>query len=190
MRSRGSEWQILRTRMTTALGQTTKLDVRRDVYARGGSDDDRLKRGEFHTDSRVHQMDKEKHITILGVLHIVRGSLVLLVGLIAFAFFVGIGSITGDTTAMGVLGLIGLIAVTFLGVLGIPSILAGIGLLKRQEWGRILALVVGFVSLIDFPIGTALGIYTILILLDDSIRPAFSGGTRVQPITMPHAPMA
>ena len=39
------------------------------------------------------------------------------------------------------------------------------GLLERQPWARVLALVLGFVSLIHIPFGTALGIYTIWVLL-------------------------
>jgi len=40
-------------------------------------------------------------------------------------------------------------------------------LIKRKEWGRILALVVSFFNLIWFPLGTALGVYSIIILLND-----------------------
>lgn len=43
--------------------------------------------------------------------------------------------------------------------------IAGWGLLQRQEWARIVALVVGFVALLNLPFGTALGIYTIWVLL-------------------------
>ncbi len=39
------------------------------------------------------------------------------------------------------------------------------GLLERQPWARMLTLVLGFVSLIHIPFGTALGIYTIWVLL-------------------------
>lgn len=42
---------------------------------------------------------------------------------------------------------------------------AGWGLLERQPWARVLTLVLGFVSLIHIPFGTALGIYTIWVLL-------------------------
>ena len=42
---------------------------------------------------------------------------------------------------------------------------AGWGLLQRQEWARTLALVVGFVALLNVPLGTALGIYTLWVLL-------------------------
>ncbi len=42
---------------------------------------------------------------------------------------------------------------------------AGWGLLQREEWARIFALVMGFVALLDVPLGTALGIYTLWVLL-------------------------
>ncbi len=129
-------------------------------------------------------MEKEQHITLLGILHIVRGGLILLIGLLAFAFLAGIGSLTGDATAMSILGFLGIVAVVFMGILAIPSILAGVGLLQRQAWGRILALGVGFISLIDVPIGTALGVYTIWVLLDDSIRPAFASGPKPQSLAV------
>jgi len=48
---------------------------------------------------------------------------------------------------------------------GVAGIAAGIGLLQRAPWARILALVMGFISLLSIPFGTALGIYTIWVLL-------------------------
>ena len=45
------------------------------------------------------------------------------------------------------------------------GIAAGLGLLQRQDWGRILAIVLGAVSLINIPFGTALGIYTLWVLV-------------------------
>jgi hypothetical protein len=44
--------------------------------------------------------------------------------------------------------------------------LAGWGLLQREAWARILALVLAFVSLFtNIPFGTALGVYTMWVLL-------------------------
>jgi hypothetical protein len=43
--------------------------------------------------------------------------------------------------------------------------LAGWGLLQREAWARTLALVVGFITLLSVPVGTALGIYTLWVLL-------------------------
>jgi hypothetical protein len=45
------------------------------------------------------------------------------------------------------------------------GLLAGWGLLQGQPWARILAIVLGFLSLLDIPFGTALGIYTLWVLL-------------------------
>jgi hypothetical protein len=42
---------------------------------------------------------------------------------------------------------------------------AGWGLLQRENWARTVALVVGFVALLNVPLGTALGIYTLWVLL-------------------------
>jgi hypothetical protein len=42
---------------------------------------------------------------------------------------------------------------------------AGWGLLQSAAWGRTMALVLGFVALFSVPIGTALGIYTLWVLL-------------------------
>src|SRR5271169_1525883 len=41
----------------------------------------------------------------------------------------------------------------------------GWGLLQHEEWARMFALVLGFVALLSVPIGTALGVYTLWVLL-------------------------
>jgi hypothetical protein len=43
-------------------------------------------------------------------------------------------------------------------------VLTGWALLTRQPWGRIFAIVFGVIALIHFPLGTALGIYTLWVL--------------------------
>jgi hypothetical protein len=43
--------------------------------------------------------------------------------------------------------------------------IAGWGLLHREPWARILSLVLGFVSLFHIPFGTAVGVYTLWVLL-------------------------
>jgi hypothetical protein len=42
---------------------------------------------------------------------------------------------------------------------------AGFGLLQREEWARVFALVVAFVALLNVPVGTSLGIYTLWVLM-------------------------
>ena len=51
------------------------------------------------------------------------------------------------------------------------KIVGGIALLQRRPWARILVLVLSFLSLIMFPIGTAYGVYAIWVLMkDDTLR--------------------
>jgi hypothetical protein len=37
--------------------------------------------------------------------------------------------------------------------------------MERSQWGRIVAIVAAFLSILKFPIGTALGIWTLVVLL-------------------------
>jgi hypothetical protein len=48
--------------------------------------------------------------------------------------------------------------------LGIPSLVAGIGLLKHKGWARVWAIVLAILALASFPIGTAAGIYALWVL--------------------------
>lgn len=43
--------------------------------------------------------------------------------------------------------------------------IAGWGLLQREPWARILALVLAFIALFNIPFGTAIGVYTLWVLL-------------------------
>jgi hypothetical protein len=50
-------------------------------------------------------------------------------------------------------------------IAAVAGFAAAFGLLGRHPWGRTLALVCGAVSLIEIPLGAALGIYTLWVLL-------------------------
>jgi hypothetical protein len=64
-------------------------------------------------------------------------------------------------------GLFVILCVVFL-VLAALHFVAGWGLLKMQPWGRTFALVAGFLALISPPFDTALGVYTLFVLLPDA----------------------
>jgi hypothetical protein len=51
------------------------------------------------------------------------------------------------------------------GAFAVVELVAAWGLFERRPWARILTLVIGFLALIRFPFGTALGIYTLWVLL-------------------------
>jgi len=58
-------------------------------------------------------------------------------------------------------GLVWGIAILFL----IPRIIIGIGLVQERSWANIPALVYGVISLINFPLGTLLGVYAIVVFM-------------------------
>jgi hypothetical protein len=67
-------------------------------------------------------------------------------------------------------------------LLSAPGLIGGIYLLKHRPWARILVLVLGFINLIEIPIGTALGIYTIWVLLKNETVQLFTPTTDTQTI--------
>jgi hypothetical protein len=50
-------------------------------------------------------------------------------------------------------------------ILGAGGVLVGWGLMKHQSWARIAAIVLGVLALFHPPFGTALGIYTLWVLV-------------------------
>ena len=104
-----------------------------------------------------------KHLPILGMSWMVLSCL-RLIPAVAMLFFRQAGfpflPMPVRTFLVPFLGALG----TFLAVTALVGILLGWGLLDRQPWARLLAIVVGCLKLIDFPLGTALGIYTLWVL--------------------------
>jgi len=116
----------------------------------------------------------QDHVKIIGILWIVFGCLSLIAALLLYLVLFGVSFIP-DVGAQeaDILRIVGLAVGGFLALLGIPKIIGGIGLLKGREWGRITILAVSFLSLLNIPLGTALGIYSIVILLNKETLPLF-----------------
>lgn len=101
------------------------------------------------------------HVKVLGWLYLILGLLGLLGALIAFGVLSGIGLLSGDVHAFGFLAIMGGFVGVYFAVISVPSILCGLGFLRGWGgWVLVLALILGVLSLPNFPLGTALGIYT------------------------------
>ncbi len=110
------------------------------------------------------------HLRVLGILWIVYSAMHLLGGaFIATVLPVGMrwgrhavfGWGSGHFWLPG--GFFGMLG-GFVLVMSILGIIAGWGLLERKPWARALAIVFGCLALFSFPLGTALGIYTLWVL--------------------------
>lgn len=115
----------------------------------------------------------EQHIILLGWLHIATNALLILIAGFMFVMMVGIGLTSGDAEAVRVMPIVGTAVGGLMTALALPGILTGIGLLKRKPWSRIAAAVLGIINLMNFPFGTAVGVYTLWILLQNEAADHF-----------------
>jgi hypothetical protein len=106
------------------------------------------------------------HQRAVGVLHLVHGVLVAFVLLMLCLFFGALLSMASlDTSLMRFFGSFGaLIFAPFL-LLALGQMVAAIFLLQGSRAARPWIIVFGVLGLFNFPIGTAIGIYTLWALL-------------------------
>jgi hypothetical protein len=124
-----------------------------------------------------------RHIDTVGILWIVYGVFQLLVCLGLGLMFLGVGGAMGlagasggdDELAVmgGIYAIIGPVIMLLVGVFAILEIAAGMGIRRRAGWGRILGFVNSVLSLSSMPLGTALGIFTFVVLLDKDAAAEF-----------------
>ncbi len=121
----------------------------------------------------------EKHVSVIAALQIGLSIFGIIMGIIVLVVLNLVGGFTGDKDANFVLSLIGNIFAVFMFVLSVPGIIAGIGLLHHREWARILTIVLSVLSLLNFPLGTAIGIYSIWALSQEETVTIFkTAGTK------------
>jgi hypothetical protein len=107
----------------------------------------------------------ETNVKVLGWLYIVLGILGVAVGLITLFIMLTVGFFVPEQGVFPILAVIGFFVAGLMALLSVPGIIVGVGLLKFQPWARVVALVLGALNLFNFPLGTALGIYTFVSLL-------------------------
>ena len=119
------------------------------------------------------------HVKVVAAFHIVLGILGVMGSLMVALMFGGAAGIIRMAApdepealvAVPIVGLVGGMLVLVIFTLAVPSIIAGIGLLKRRPWARILTIVLSVLDLILIPVGTLLGIYGLWVLLaEDTAR--------------------
>jgi hypothetical protein len=122
------------------------------------------------------------YVAVAGWLRIAYSGISFLAGLFLGALLVGTGAATGDPVAFNILGVTGAVLAGTMIILAVPSLVAGIGLLVRAPWSRVMALVLSIFDLIVFPAGTLLGVYTIFVLLQRAAVEEFGACCTIEEI--------
>jgi hypothetical protein len=119
------------------------------------------------------------HVDFVGVLFVVWGLLTALVGVSTLALGVGAVTLLASSSRGGqVAAALTAAAFTALAVIaivwGAAHVLVGLPLRRREPWARLAALMVGSVDLLLLPYGTALGAYTLWVLLNERGKALFA----------------
>jgi len=120
------------------------------------------------------------HVKLLGILQVVWGSIGLLLGvstlmLAAGAAIIGFTSEGREIPAGVTAAAFAVCAAALLGF-GLGNAWAGAAIRRLQPTGRHAALVLAVPNLFVLPFGTALGIYSMWVLLHDDTRRMFQHG--------------
>jgi len=117
----------------------------------------------------------EKHVTLVGALQTGYGALLTLLALFLFVGVVGVGFLSRDRDAILVTTFVGIAIPLFVLLVAVPDIVGGVGLLRWKSWARYLVLVLAVLQLLSVPFGTALGAYSLWVLLKDETAELLGG---------------
>ena len=104
------------------------------------------------------------HTRLCGILWIALSAFRLLPGIFLLSFFGRSWSFLPPEVPFFVHGILQAVGAALVAC-GVIGIVAGWGLLERQPWARMLAIVLACLNLVDLPFGTGLGVYTLWVLL-------------------------
>jgi hypothetical protein len=119
----------------------------------------------------------QRHLELVSILHMAAGALTILVAASALALAFGAGALipTAGFAARATSAAFAVVAALAL-VWGGGTLLTGAALRQRRRWARLLALGFAILNLLVIPFGTALGVYTLWVLINDRTRQLFEGG--------------
>lgn len=108
-------------------------------------------------------MTTEEHNKTLGTLYFIYGAIhgLTLIGLLILILFVALATPAAANLSAFWMLIGGLIIAALFMVVGILPLLVGYGLRRRARWVKPVGIPLAVVSMVNVPIGTALGIYTI-----------------------------
>src|SRR5262245_20415839 len=122
-------------------------------------------------------MTAEEHNKTLATLHFIYGGVhgLTLVGLLLLVVVIKLASPMADLISSFWIAVGAVVFFVLLVVVGLLPLIVGYGLTKRRQWAKPLALLLAILSLINIPIGTALGIYAFKFLRSEGGARLYGG---------------
>lgn len=127
------------------------------------------------------------HNKVLGILHLVYGGfsvfLMVMISVFVLGMF-GVLNINQPPAAavpLGVFAVIMVFAVLIHLLIIAPSFLAGYALLKRKTWAKTMGIIAGTMAGLNFPVGTAVCVYTLWFLFGEKGRSLYDGAAYALP---------
>ena len=105
------------------------------------------------------------------MLSILVGILGALVGILFFGFLEGASMLNDYIPFRGVVVFSWMLLMT---VLSIPYVIAGAGLMRLKPWARPFGMILSTFGLLNVPLGTALAIYGLWVLMSEEADAVFS----------------
>jgi len=108
-----------------------------------------------------------QHVTVVGALHIGLSALGIVTAIAIMVILGLVGALAYDQglpMPATLLGIVGASVAAFLALLSLPGLVGGIGLLRFRRWAKILVLIVAAFNLLNFPVGTVIGGYSLWVL--------------------------
>jgi len=102
----------------------------------------------------------------LSVINGIAGTVLLILGNVFFPHLHELPDVPSDVPTGFLSSLFCFIGTAVL-LKAVAGFFAGWGLLQRERWARTLTLVLSFLALLNIPLGTALGVYSLWVLLPE-----------------------
>ena len=116
----------------------------------------------------------QKHLTVVAALQVGFSIFGIIAALLLYGILMSVAGFVDEEEGVYVLSLVARWGSIFLLIISIPGLIGGIGLFLKQIWARYLILIVSVFDLLNIPIGTAIAVYSIWVLVQDETVKLFN----------------
>lgn len=125
-------------------------------------------------------MIAEEHNKTLGTLYFVYGAVhgLTLLGLLGLVLIFKFASVAGELLSASTMIVGSIVFLVLMLLVGVLPLIVGVGFRKRRGWVKPLGFGLAVISLVNIPVGTALGIYTIKFFRSEAGVRVYGGKAR------------